>query len=123
MDASPSTFRLSGFLLIAAVGLIHLAMTHHHTEEYATYLGWLFVANFAGSFVAAAGIYRGTMWGGLLGALVAGAAFALFLISRTAGLAEAHHLVGHWSPIGIFSLVVEALFVALFLAAVALRRW
>jgi hypothetical protein len=112
----------NGLTLIVATGLIHLITVPHHFEI-ASYLGWLFIANFLGSVVAAFGIYREAQWGWLLGVLIAGGSFVLFLVSRTVGLpATQHELVGHWSTLGIISLVVEALFVALYLSVTALRR-
>lgn len=55
--------------------------------------GWLFLANFVGSLVAAVGTYWEALWGWLLGVLIAGGAFVLFLISRTTGLPEASEFV------------------------------
>ncbi len=60
---------LAGAGLVLATGLIHLVLTPEHLEE-ATYLGVLFVADFAGSAVAAFGILRRQRWGWILGALV-----------------------------------------------------
>ncbi len=114
--------RLNGIVLIVATGLIHLIRVPHHFEI-APYLGWLFIANFVGSLVVAVGIYRGSLWGWLLGVLIATASFVLFLVSRTIGLPATHHeLVGHWSTLGIISLIVEGLFVALYVSVTALRR-
>ncbi len=114
--------RLNGIVLIVLVGAIHLFTAGHHFEA-ATYLGWLFVANFLGSLVAAVGIYRGAQWGWLLGVLIAAVSFVLFLVSRTIGLpATQDEFVGHWSTAGIVSLVIEGLFVALYLSATTLRR-
>ncbi len=112
--------RWSGIVLIVIVGLIHLVTVPHHFEV-ATYMGWLFLANLVGSLVAAVGIYREALWGWLLGVLIAGGAFVLYLISRTIGLPEASEFVGHWGTWGIISLIVEGLFVALFLSVVTLR--
>ncbi len=112
----------NGIVLILAIGLIHLIGVPHHFEI-ATYLGWLFIANFLGSVMAALGIYRGAQWGWLLGALIASASFVLFLISRTVGLPAIHQdLVGRWSTLGIVSLIVEALLVALYLSVTGSRR-
>ncbi len=112
----------NGIVLIFATGLIHLVRVPHHFEI-APYLGWLFIANFLGSLVAAVGIYRSAQWGWLLGVLIAGASFVAFLVSRTVGLPATHHeLVGHWSTLGIISLIVEGLFVALYLSVTTLRR-
>ncbi len=114
--------RWIGVALIVIVGLIHLITTPHHFEA-ANYLGWVFLANFAGSLLAAVGIYRGTSWGWLLGVLIAVVSFVAYLISRTAGLpGTGGEFVGHWNTWGIISLIVEALFVVLYLAATTVRR-
>ena len=98
-----------GLLLIA--GLIHLLLTPEHLEE-ATYLGLLFIANFAGAAVAAFGLYRGHRWGWVLGILVAGGAYLLYFVSTTVGLpgVEEGHLL---EPASIFAKVIEALFLVL----------
>ena len=109
-----------GISLIAMVGLIHLLEAPEDLEE-ATYLGLLFVGNFIGAVVAAAGIYWNRSWGWGLGALVAGGAFVGYVISRTVGLPGLP--VEEWlEPIGILSLLVEGLFVGLCLAISARRR-
>ncbi len=111
-----------GIVLIVIVGLIHLITTPHHFEA-ANYLGWLFLANFAGSLLTAVGIYRGESWGWLLGVLIAVASFVLYLISRTAGLpGTGEEFVGHWNTWGIISLIAEGLFVVSYLAATTARR-
>ena len=103
--------------LIAAVGLIHLLEAPEELEE-ATYLGLLFLANFGGAVVAAIGIYRGNKWGWGLGALLAGGAFAGYVISRTLGLPGMP--VEVWlEPLGVLSLLVEGLFIGLGLAIFA----
>jgi hypothetical protein len=109
----PRITRLAGILLILAVGLIHLVEAPEHFEA-AAYLGVAFVVNFAGSLVAAAGIYRGAPnWGWLLGAWIAGGAFAAYLVSRAIGLAGFEEAVGDWAdPVGSFSLIIEGLYLA-----------
>lgn len=100
-----------GAALIAVSGLLHLILTPEHFEE-AAYLGLLFVANFASASVAAFVIYRGRRWGWLLGALVAGGAFVLYLASGTVGLPGAHE--GHLlEPVGVLAKTLEALFLVL----------
>jgi uncharacterized membrane protein YfcA len=78
-------FAWAGAALIAAVGLIHLIGAPEELEE-VTYLGLLFLANFGGAVVAAISIVRNHRWGWGLGALVAGGAFAGYVISCTIGL-------------------------------------
>jgi hypothetical protein len=110
-----------GISLIAVVGLIHLIDAPEDLEE-GSYLGFLFLANFLGALVAAAGIYRGSRWGWVIGLLVAGGAFAGYVISRTAGLPGLPAEEEWLEPLGVLSLVVEALFVGVFLATFAPRR-
>ena len=86
-------------------------------------MGVGFVANFIGALVAAVGIYRDAMWGWVLGALVAGGALVMYVVSRSVGLPGFEHAVGRWSgPLGILSVVVEALFLAVFFLWLSVRR-
>jgi hypothetical protein len=118
----PRILKILAILLIVAVGLIHLIGAPQHYRA-APYIGVLFVANFVGSLVSAFGIYRDALWGWLLGILIAGGAFVAYVVSRSIGLPGFEHAIGRWSgPMGVFSLVVEALFVALFVSAVAVWR-
>ena len=110
----------AGIALITLVGLIHLIEAPEHFEE-ATYPGLLFLANFVGAAAAAVGIYRGRGSGWGLGFLIAGSAFAGYVISRTTGLPGMP--VEEWlEPLGIFSLLIEGLFVGLYLRISARRR-
>jgi hypothetical protein len=104
----------AGISLILVVGLIHLIDAPEDLEE-GSYLGFLFLANFLGALVASVGIYRGNGWGWVLGLLVAGGAFAGYVISRTAGLPGLGVEEEWLEPLGVLSLVVEALFVGVFL--------
>jgi len=109
---------LWGTALIALVGLIHLLVVPEYFE-FATYLGFLFILNALGSFASAVGIHRRAWWGWPLGVVMAGGAFFLYLESRTIGLPMLNE--GWLDPPGVLSLIVEALFVALYLRAVARR--
>ena len=115
---TPKGFRWTGVLLLFACGLIHLISAPDHLQE-ATYVGVLFLANCAGALVAAFGIYRDRLWGWLLGALVAGGAFVMFMVSRFIGLPGYQEHVGMWigdsfgDRLGIPSLFIEAPLVAL----------
>ena len=110
--------KLAGIILILAVGAIHFIETPEYFET-ATYLGILFILNGVGAVVSAVGIFRGVKsWGWTLGAVVAAGAFVAYIISRTVGLpglAEADF----FEPTGIISLVVEALYVIVYLAAMS----
>ena len=114
--------RLATIVLIVVVGLTHLIGAPQHYRV-APYIGVGFVANFIGALVAAVGIYRDALWGWLLGALVAGGALVMYVVSRSVGMPGFEHAVGRWSgPLGILSLVVEALFIAIFLLWLLARR-
>ena len=104
----------AGISLIIVVGLIHLIGAPEDLEE-APYQGLLFLANFFGAVLAAIGIYRGRSWGWGLGALVSAGAFAGYVISRTIGLPGLPVEEEWLEPLGLLSMVVEALFVGLFL--------
>ncbi|MBA3944050.1 MAG: hypothetical protein H0X37_05745 [Herpetosiphonaceae bacterium] len=110
----------AGIILILLTGLIHVIDAPSSFGD-ATYKGLLFVANALGALVSAVGIYRGSRsWGWGLGLLVAGGAFVMYIISRTVGLPGLEPDV--WlEPLGIASLIVEALFVGLTLWAMARR--
>src|ERR687886_2188428 len=103
----------AGISVIVIVGLIHLIGAPEDLEE-APYQGVLFLANFFGAILAAIGIYRGRNWGWSLGALVAGGAFAGYVISRTVGLPGLPVEEEWLEPLGLLSLMVEALFVGLY---------
>jgi hypothetical protein len=112
---SPDMLVLAGALLIAALGLIHLLEAPDELEE-ATYVGLLFLANFGGAVVAAIGIYRNYRWGWLFGVTLAGGSFVGYVVSRTVGLPGLD--IEEWlEPLGMLSLLVEALFVGLYLTS------
>jgi hypothetical protein len=110
-STSPGKLVWAGISLIVVVGFIHLIEALEELEE-VTYLGLLFLANSGGAIAAAIGIYRNYRWGWSLGVLVAGGAFVGYVISRTTGLPGMP--VEEWlEPLGVLSLLVEALFVGL----------
>jgi hypothetical protein len=114
--------RLAAIALVVVVGLTHLIGAPQHYRV-APYIGVGFVANFAGALVAAVGVYWDATWGWVLGALVAGGALVMYVVSRSVGLPGFEHAVGRWSgPLGLLSLVVEALFLAVFLLWLSARR-
>jgi hypothetical protein len=104
----------AGISLIVVVGLIHLIDAPGDLQE-APYQGLLFLANFFGSLTAAIGIYRGRTWGWSLGFLVAGGALVGYVISRTVGLPGLPVEEEWLEPLGLLSLLVEALFLGLYL--------
>jgi hypothetical protein len=103
----------AGISLIVIVGLIHLINSPEDLEE-GSYTGLLYLANFFGAVLAAIGIYRGRSWGWNLGALVSVGAFAGYVISRTIGLPGLAVEEEWLEPLGLLSLLVEALFVGLY---------
>src|ERR687886_1649445 len=118
----PRILKLMAILLIIAVGVTHLIGASPHYRV-APYIGVLFVANFIATLVAAVGLYRDVLWGWLLGVLIAGGALVMYVISRSVGLAGYEHAVGRWfGPLAVLSLVVEALFLAVFLLWLIARR-
>jgi hypothetical protein len=108
----------AGISLIVVVGLIHLINSPGDLEE-GSYTGLLYLANFFGALAAAVGIYRGRSWGWSLGALVSVGAFAGYVISRTIGLPGLGVEEEWLEPLGVLSLVLEALFVGVFLTVFA----
>jgi hypothetical protein len=106
---------LAGMVLILLVGLIHLIDAPDSMTE-STTKGLSFYANFVGAIVAAVGIFMHRTWGWALGILVAAGAFVGYIVSRTVGIFGLPPDV--WlEPIGIASLVVEALFIVVALRA------
>jgi hypothetical protein len=106
---------LTGVALILLVGLIHLMDAPDSMTE-STTKGLFFYANFVGAIVAAVGIFLHRTWGWALGILVAAGAFIGYIVSRTVGIFGLPPDV--WmEPLGIASLVVEALFIAVALRA------
>ena len=109
-------------MLIIALGIVHLRGAPPH-YRFAPYIGVAFVVNFVGALVAAVGIYRDVLWGWLLGLLIAGGALVMYVVSRSVGLPGFEISVGRWfGPLATVSLIVEVLFLALFLLAVSTRR-
>lgn len=119
MNNQSKSIMWAGIVLIIITGIIHFIDAPDAFGE-ATYKGVLFTLNGIGAVVAAYGIFRGASWGWLLGLLVAGGAIVGYVISRTAGL-PGLPVESEWlEPLGVFSLIVEGIFVAL--AVKALTR-
>jgi hypothetical protein len=98
-------------LVILEIGLVHYFSAQHEFEE-STLLGFLFIANFLGSLVAAYGIYRRKLWGWGLGSFIALGSLTAYVWSRTTGLPGLEP--EEWlSPWGVMSLVSEGLFLAM----------
>lgn len=103
----------AGIALMVVVGLIHMVDAPDSFSE-AAYKGVLFAANGLGAALAAFGIYQRRTWGWDLGGLVAAGAFVGYVVSRTVGLPGLGVDDAWLEPLGVLSLVVEAVFVGLF---------
>lgn len=111
---------LTGAALIVLVGVIHLVDAPDSFGE-AAYKGALFAANGVAAAVAAVGVLRGSRWGWHLGVLVSAGAFLGYVVSRTLGLPGLPP--DEWmEPLGVASLIAEALFVAVYLRAISGAR-
>jgi hypothetical protein len=111
--------RLAGLALILAVGAIHLIEAPAHFKA-AIYLGVLFVTNFAGTLVAATGIFRGAKgWGWTLGALISVLSLLAYLASRLFGFPGFAGTAGEWDePLGPLAMILEGLFLAVWLSVI-----
>ena len=119
---SPKKVTWAGVWTIALVGVIHLAVIPEYFAE-AAYVGLLFLTNAVGAALSAYGIRRGAGWGWALGALISVASFVGYIASRTVGLPGAPGILreGFFDPPGLLSLILEDLFVALYLRVIARR--
>jgi hypothetical protein len=100
-----------GIVLITIIGVIHLILMRGEYDE-AHYMGMLFAANFVGAIIAAVGIYRGSLWGWILGFLVAAGSLVGYILSRTVGMPGME--IEEWlDPYGMLSLLFEVVFIAL----------
>jgi len=116
MSHAARIFSWLGIALIVTTGLIHVMNAPNSFQE-AAYKGWLFYANGMGALVAAYGIYRGKRsWGWNLGLLIALGSLIGYVASRTVGLPHIPAEPDAWlEPFGVASLIVEGLFVAVFM--------
>ena len=112
-----AALRFFATILILLVGLVHLVIVPGQIAE-VPWVGVAFALNFLGALLAGAWILQDIWLGWVLGLIVAAGAFAAYIVSRTVGLPQFTEDIGNWFELtGIFSLVVEALFVLLFLVA------
>ncbi len=112
MGNNSKTTMWVGIILIIVTGIIHFIDAPDAFSE-ATYKGVLFVLNGIGGLVAAYGIFRNANWGWLLGILVASGAIIGYIISRTVGLPGMEVDTAWFEPLGVLSIIVEGIFVAL----------
>ena len=107
----------TGIVLIVMIGLLNFHVPHFLLESpkdvgsASSLLELALFATLLGAVVAAVGISRNRRWGWLLGILVTGIFFVLYLAQETTvlpGLPKTW-----WEPSRIVSLLVEGLFVVL----------
>ena len=104
-------------VIILEVGLVHYFSAQHEFED-AWILGYMFIANFLGSLVAAYGIYRRKTRGWGLGFLISAGSIGAYIWSRTSGLPGLRP--EEWLyPWGVTSILAESLFCLL----VFMRPW
>jgi uncharacterized membrane protein YhdT len=116
-SATSKRVKTLGIVLIVLVGVLNFHLPHFLLES-ATYfnsatyvLELALLANLLGAMIAAIGIYRNARWGWLLGIVIAGVSFALYLVQETVGLPGLPKT--WWEPSRILSLIIEVFFVAL----------
>jgi hypothetical protein len=107
----------TGIVLIVMVGLLNFHVPHFLLESPKSFgsasslLELALFTNVLGAVVAAVGIFRNRRWGWLLGILIAGISFVLYLAQETVGLPGLPKV--WWEPSRIVSLMVEGLFAVL----------
>ena len=122
MSNAPRTFSWCGMALMVTTGLIHVLEAPDSFQE-AAYKGWLFYANGLGALVAAYGIFRQRRWGWNLGLLIAVGSLTGYVASRTVGLPYIPAEPEAWlEPLGVASVLVEGLFVAVCLRRTVLEK-
>ena len=103
-------------VLILLTGYLHLITAAEEYSE-ARYMGVLFLLNFLGALVSAVGVYRQKIWWGwVLGIIITAGSILGYIQSRTLGMPGME--VEEWyDPIGISALMVEGLFLIVFVLA------
>ncbi len=121
-DGISSGIKWAGIVLILLTGLIHLVEGPEYIEEAGPIIGGSFFLNAAGAALAAFGILKGAKtWGWTLGAVVAAGAFIVYILSRTVGLFGFYE-GEFFESLGIVSMVVEAIYLALYFRAIFARN-
>lgn len=107
--------RVVGAAALVAIAVIHVVDLPDKMEE-TPYLGWMYVGLIVASLALAGLLISGrrTREAWTASALLAGATFVGFCLSRTTGLPGSHEDVGNWSePLGTVSLITEGMLVLL----------
>jgi len=114
-------FEILTFLGVVAIAWIHLIDLGDKMEE-TPYLGFAYIGLIIGCAASAVLLARRDRRGFLLAGGLAAATFLGYCLSRTTGLPAATDDIGNWSEsIGLWSLVFEAVVVALSGAALSRR--
>jgi hypothetical protein len=101
-----------GIGLLAVIGAVHLLYAHGY-YVFVAYVGALFYATVVGVVVVALALVCGArVWGWTLGVLLAAAALAAYVVSRTIGL-PMFPVLPWQDPFGLAALAAEALFIVL----------
>jgi predicted neutral ceramidase superfamily lipid hydrolase len=115
--------RPAGIVGVLAIALLHF-LDLFDTIKSQAYIGVLYMVLIAACFVAASGLLgRRPRRAWMLAAAVAAVPFLAFVVSRSVGLPGATDDIGNWTePLGVASLFVEFLVVAISLRALAPDR-
>ncbi|RCW45973.1 hypothetical protein DFQ14_102275 [Halopolyspora algeriensis] len=107
--SAPWTTTGSASMLVCGIGAIHLYLLSGNFG-FPTYLNAYFALLSAAALLSAVGMLLGRRPGWGLGSLVALAAIAVYVASRTLGLPGLPELVSRWDdPLGTFSLALAVL--------------
>jgi hypothetical protein len=116
--------RAAGVVGLAGIGLIHLLDLQSKMNE-TPYLGWMYIGLIVGAVLCAFELVRtGSDRAWMAGGLLALGAITGYTLTRTVGLPSATGDVGNWlEPLGLASLFVESIFVALGVFVLGARGW
>lgn len=116
--------RAAGVVGLAGIGLIHLLDLPSKLSE-SPYLGWMYIALIVGAVLCAFELVRtGSNRSWMAGGLLALGAITGYTLTRTTGLPSATGDIGNWlEPLGLASLFVEGILVALSAYILGLRGW
>jgi hypothetical protein len=116
--------RAAGVVGLAGIGLIHLLDLQSKMNE-TPYLGWMYIGLIVGAVLCAFELVRtGSARAWMAGGLLALGAITGYTLTRTVGLPSATGDIGNWlEPLGLASLFVESVFVALCVFVLGARGW
>jgi hypothetical protein len=116
--------RAAAVVGLAGIGLIHLLDLPSKLDE-TPYLGWMYIALIVGAVLCAFDLVRtGSDRSWMAGGLLALGAITGYTLTRTVGLPNATGDIGNWlEPLGLASLFVEGILVALSAYVLGARGW